>query len=289
MIDKPGIYSISETLYHSDPCPQPSLSASIAKIVYDKSCHHAWIKHPALNPEREEEHDNKFDLGSAAHRVLLCGGYNGIAFIAADDYRTKAAKAARDAAYEDGMIPMLQKDAERLNQMSSTAMGFLAKTELSGILADGKPEQAIIAQYKGVWLRGLVDWLPTGRGVILDYKTTLGSSKPDHWIRNQLIPLGYDIQAYMYVLLNELTGGPKDAKFVFLVQENYEPYACSLVGAGPSIMASGKMKVDIAISHWRWCLENDEWPGYGYKIAWAEAPAWTLAEAEMRAGEVDNE
>lgn len=285
IIDKPGIYTISEVLYHADPCPQPSLSASIVKLVYDKSCQHAWTRHPALNPNCQPEQSNQFDLGSASHRVLLSGGYGGIEIITEKDYRTKAARVARDAAYENGVIPVLEKDMDRLNRMSCVALEFLAKTELSGILANGKPEQTLIGRYKDVWLRGLLDWLTTPRDIILDYKTTAGSSKPDQWIRNQLIPLGYDIQAHMYVLLNRLLGGP-DAKFVFLVQENTEPYACALVGAGPSIIASGKMKTDIAISHWRWCLENNEWPGYGYKIAWAEAPAWTVAEAETRLDEV---
>src|SRR5262245_50563917 len=73
MIDGPGIYDIPLAEYLADPCPAPSLSASIAHILLSQSPRHAWEAHPRLNPHYEPEEAEAFDLGTAAHAYLLEG------------------------------------------------------------------------------------------------------------------------------------------------------------------------------------------------------------------------
>ena len=46
MIGKAGIYTLSAEAYHADPCPEPSLSASIANVLLQRSPAHARIQHP---------------------------------------------------------------------------------------------------------------------------------------------------------------------------------------------------------------------------------------------------
>jgi len=280
---KPGVYDISEEDYHADPCPEPSLSASICKVMWQESCLHAWMKHPKLNPDFEPENRKEWDLGSAAHAVLLERNWSKIEVIDADDWRKKVTQEARDEAYKNGLIPTLNKHMADIDEMVKVVESFIAETELVGIFNNGKPEQTLIARHEGAWLRSRLDWLTTERAIILDYKTRpKGSAHPEVWIRTTLFKMDFDIQAYMYQLLNHLTGGPEDAKFIFLVQQATKPYACSLVGAGPSVIDSGKRKFQTCLHKWKWCLEHNKWPGHETRICWAETPAWQLQEIEER-------
>ena len=52
-ISEPGVYSLPDDAYHADPCPGPSLSSSVAKLMLDRSPLHAWHAHPRLNPNFE--------------------------------------------------------------------------------------------------------------------------------------------------------------------------------------------------------------------------------------------
>nr|MBC8360902.1 PD-(D/E)XK nuclease-like domain-containing protein [Candidatus Desulfatibia profunda] len=280
---EPGIYTdISEEDYHKDPSDIPSLSSSIAKIIWEKSPKHAWLAHPKLNPDYEPKNKTQFDIGNAAHAHLLEGDGLKIVVIDASDYRKKETQEKRDALYALGKVPVLSKDWINVKEMADVAKGFIAETELAGIFDNGKPEQTLIADYEGAMLRSRLDWLANDRLIILDYKSTGGSSKPEQWIRRQLFNMNYDIQVYHYPLMNELTGGPPNAKFIFLVQENTKPYACSLVGAGPSVIDSGKKKFRYALHKWKWCLEFNKWPAYDTRIAWADVPPWQMAEVEER-------
>ena len=66
-----GIVNLTAEQYHSDPCPTASLSSSIANILLDQSPLHAYLAHSRLNLQYEREESSRFDLGSAAHMMLL--------------------------------------------------------------------------------------------------------------------------------------------------------------------------------------------------------------------------
>lgn len=272
---------MSESDYHADPCPEPSLSASIAGIIWHRTPLHGWMAHPKNPIGLVRTESGTFDLGSAAHAVILEGNEDKIAIIEADDWRTKAAKEARDVARTAGKIPMLPHQHAEVMAMTTAAHLAIQGSELDGIFSDGKPEQSVIA-HDGIWMRGRFDWLTTDRKIILDYKTVSRSANHESFLRSSVFQFGYDIQASMYLHLNQLTGGPEDAKFVWLVQETEAPYACSLCGASPSLIESGQRKLSRVIDQWTECMLTGEWPGYGKRIAWLEAPAWELAKVEER-------
>jgi len=280
LITKSGIYTMSAADYHADPCPEPSLSASIAKVIWQKSPLHAMLKHPKLNPQKEDEKKAAFDLGSASHAAFLEGDTSGIEVIEANDWRTKAAKAARDTAYEAGMTPLLPKQFEQVEAMSAAATRYIQDTELAGIMTDGTSEQSLFAQWSGIWLRSRLDRMSGDRKIIIDYKTVGQSAKPEDYARTALFKLGHDIQAAMYLMINGLTGGPTDAGFFWLVQETEPPYACSLIGASPSILDIGESKLIRCIELWEEGIKNAHWPCYGTRIAYPDVPSWELARVE---------
>jgi len=277
---KPGIYQLSESEYHADPCDEPSLSASVAGIIWHRSPLHGWQAHPRLNPNATHRTSSEFDTGTAAHALILENDMSKFCIIDADDWRTKAAKEQRDQAREEGKTPILSKQLADLTAMASVAQKTIAESEIAGIFQDGKPEQSIIA-LDGIWMRGRLDWLTNDRKIILDYKTVSRSAAPESFLRSSVFSYGYDIQAAMYLMLNKMTGGP-DAKFLWLVQETEPPYACSILGAAPSLVESGQRKLDHCMNLWASCLDSGIWPGYGNRVAWLEAPAWEIMKIEDR-------
>jgi hypothetical protein len=68
---KPGFHELTEAQYHGDPCPVPSLSASIAKVLVGRSPRIVWPDPPAWAEVRysEKSVNQAFDQLQDAHGV----------------------------------------------------------------------------------------------------------------------------------------------------------------------------------------------------------------------------
>jgi hypothetical protein len=287
MITAPGIYAdIPRAAYHADPCVEPSLSASLIKKLCLESAAHAHYAHPRLNPAAVEENGEHFDIGTAAHALLLEGS-KAIAVIDAKDYRTNAAKEARDLAYAADLTPLLVARWTDVQAMVAAARVQLARHTDGGaaMFTDGRPEQTLIWQEEDVWCRARLDWLREGMPgpSIDDYKTTSASANPDDWTRS-LFFSGTDIQVAWYLRgLRALT--EQDGVFRFAVQETYPPYALAVIGLGPDALMLAEKKCLYALEKWREARDRNDWQGYPRRTAWASLPmaheAWWL-EKELR-------
>lgn len=275
---EPGIYEIEQSKYHADPCPTPSLSASIGKVLLGKSPRHAWTAHPRLNPEWEPENKAAFDLGSCAHSVLL-GSQEEIVVVGAKDWRTAAAKAERDAARAAGNIPVLSQNMVEIGDMVDAAKAQLARhLDAKDAFTDGKPEMMAVwkeeTAHGEIWCRCLVDWLPNDKTAdLFDYKTTSASANPDNYVR-QVFEIGHDLQAAFYRRGLYKLGAWAGMNFNFVVQETAAPYALSVIGLSPSVMEMADQKVEMAIDQWAWCVANDRWSGYPNRTAYVDAPVY---------------
>jgi hypothetical protein len=272
-----SIEALSAEEYHADPAPSASLSSSIANILLEQSPLHAWLAHPRLNPNYKPEQDSRFDLGSAAHMMLLEKSEERIVRVEAEDWRTKAAKEARDAAQAAGKYAVLERQYADIKEMCDAARKFIATTELAGILDDGDPEHTLVWQDGEVWCRARPDIMSKDRKILLDYKST-ASAAPGVFSR-QIGRMGYDCQAEFYSRGIEVLTGALPA-FVFLAQEITPPYACSLVSLSNSYRFVGQTKVSKAQELWSKCLKTDSWPAYNTRIHWAEPAPWDLTQAE---------
>jgi len=275
---KPGIYdNLPMDRYVADPCPEPSLSKGVIIDLTERSPLHAHHNHPRLGGGGDSG-SNRADTGSAAHAMLL-GGDDAIVFIDAPDFRTKAAREARDAARATGRIPILQKDRQALDDMVGPARERLAE------FGAGTTEQTLLWTEDGdppIWGRARPDWLTDDRRVIVDYKTAKNAD-PTKWIKSAMLPGGYDIQAAWYLRGLANLEGPKDRDFLFLVQEIEPPYAVSVVGIGPELAELSNRKIEAGIRLWRKSLKADTWEGYKRVTHWAEAPAYMIYDWENRA------
>lgn len=281
--------------YQKDPAPAPSLSAGVAHILNTQSPKHAWFAHPRLNPHYQREEDSQFDLGACAHAVLLEGEqsicaidpmqYPGKKGGIPDGWTNQAIRDARDFARSQGKIPVLASKLTEIRLMAEAARDALRSVQ--GIepidLAQGDAEQVMLWQEGAVWCRARPDWRRKDRKLILDYKSTAGSAEPSAWVRNQMKPMGFDVQAVHYLRGNRAISGPSYiADWLFLVQENYPPYECSFVTLSNSDLEIAQRKWDYAFAVWERCMETNRWNGYPRAIAHSEPLAWEIDQDETR-------
>jgi hypothetical protein len=284
--DMTGELRVSFEDYLADCAPEASLSRSTIMDLLYKSPRHAWFNHPRLNPDYEQEDsEEKFDIGTAAHSLFL-QGIDRAEIVEAKDWRTKEAKEKRDAARASGLIPLLSHQYDDVVSMVNAAQLSLHKSEISlSILGDGDSELTYIWQEGETWFRIRPDWISSDRKTILDYKTTGKLANPEDFVRS-VTAYGYDVQEALYKRGVSKVCGTRP-NFTFMVQETYPPYLCSFIELDLQFQDMGESKVRTGTKIWRECMASGKWPGYPSTIYTLEPPAWALASWEMRKGAYD--
>lgn len=271
MITEPGVYEMPADEYHA----QPALSSSGARKLLPPSC-------PALfrwGRDHPQAPSRVFDFGHAAHKMVLGDGPD-LVVVDADDWRTKAAKEERDAAYADGKVPLLPAEFETVQLM---AQALLMQTPAT-LWGNGKPEQSLFTKDEatGVWLRARLDWLPDAsddRMVLVDYKTTV-SAEPRAFARS-VANYGYFMQAAWYINMVGALDLADDVRFQFVAQEKTPPYLVTMFELDEYALRIGRKRNRQAIEVFADCTARDEWPGYANEVATISLPAWFDDVEEM--------
>lgn len=253
----PGIYTVDDDAYHADPVDGGSLSCTEARLILDCP---ARLKHRRdTGPETKRE----FDFGHAAHALVLGVGAP-VVVVDYPDWRTKAAKEARDTARAIGEIPVLAHEWAQVVDMAAV----LRAHPLASKLLDperGQPEQSLVwRDQSGVMLRCRLDWLPAipprGRLIVTDYKTTR-SAEPRAFGR-AAATFGYHQQAAWYLDGVTRLLEVDDPAFVFIVQEREAPYLVSVFELDSTALLIGAERNRHAIRIYQQCRESDTWPAY---------------------------
>lgn len=276
---------VDAAVYHADEVADvPTLSKSIIQILLNQSPAHARHAHPKLNPNYVRKEEAKFDVGTAVHDVFL-EGIDRVAIAPFDSWRSGPAKELREEARAAGRIPMLLAQFEEVEQMVVALRAQLTlRDDTPALFADGKPEQTIVWEDRGVMCRARLDWLRDDLAAIDDIKTTSRSANPESWCKSTLFSIGADVQAAFYIRGLEADTGTRP-EFRFVVVETDAPHALSAIAMGPDVLTLADKKIDYALDLWRKCLERDEWPAYGSRVAFAELPPWIESawlQREMR-------
>lgn len=285
--DEEGIFpDIDPADYHSERLwKTPSLSASVGKCLvegrqFSETPLHVWHKHPKLNPDFKEEHKRIFDMGSAAHKLILGRGSE-IVEIPYDSYTTKDAREMRDGIWEEGKIPVLRNDYTALLQMKRRSDEILIDAPWGHPFCDGRAEVALRWKEKtrwgDVWCKALVDWLPDERPVQrgIDFKATGGSANPAYWERRQLRQLGYDISAALHRRGYKALGlAQYSMDYWWVLAEWNAPFAHSIVGYPAEELDATDRDIQRMIDRWAQCIHTNRWPGYELEPWICQRPQW---------------
>ena len=210
---------------------------------------HAFYAHPRLNPRAESETGDHFDVGTAAHALLL-EGRDTMVVIDAPDWRTKAAKEQRDAArarWPDAAPRARRPGRRRDGRRAARSPAPADRRRRADVHRRRTPSRRSSGVRMTSGAARAFDWLRTDRSAIDDYKTTGVSANPEVWART-MFNAGHDLQAAWYLRgLRAITGDPLDdpAAFRFAVQETTAPYALSVIALNPDAMCPRREKVSL--------------------------------------------
>lgn len=257
--------------YLADPCPEPSLNHSLAKILLSKSPQHAFLAHPRLAPAPPRNHSDAFDKGTSVHEAVL-EGVERMVEVNAPDWKKKPAQDARKAARKAGKVAMLSHQLSEVRLMADAIKRQVRLFPEPFPLLDGLPERVLVWKEGAIWCRARLDWLHHDRQAIDDLKTTGESGHPAEWTR-RLFDRGDDLQAAFHTRGVQKVYG-LTPEFRFLVAETEAPYALSLIALDPEAQEFAKVRMLTAIETWARCLRTQHWPGYARRPVYAAVPPW---------------
>jgi hypothetical protein len=283
------ILDISQSEYRSNNIGVPCLSQSTAHTLISQSPLHAWTFHPALGGQSRPRTDAK-DSGTLIHKLLLGKGQD-IAVLGVKDYRTNAAKEARDEAIALGKLPVKEADYEEAENASNRLATRLLNDY--GIILNGESEVAFEWEEAGqqgpVLCRGMMDHVKISEGVIYDVKSTR-SAHPRQCAAS-MVTYGADVQWAAYT--NALEKYNSDllgrSDMIFLFMELDSPYAILPARPNGMMRELGAMKWARAVKLWEKCLTTDTWPGYSTDIVQLEPMPWQMANELIADSETDEE
>ena len=283
LLSQPGLYHLPSSVYHADPAPEPSLSHSMARILLDRSPRHAWTAHPRLNPNFEPDPPTQAkEDGSILHALILGAGER-VTPIRANDYKTRAARDARDEARALGKMPILEEHLAELQDCAASVRKQIAEDpDLAWFLEpDGESEVTLLWQMGPVWCRGLADRINRRLRRIGDLKSTIMSAKPDDI--GPKIARDYAGQDFWYRLgaetLLPTPDGGEPWRFTFIAFERDAPFCISAHELPQPVMDFAKERMFQAVRTWATCLITDEWPGYAKGIHTPQLDNRTMGKA----------
>ena len=277
-----GWHDMPELEYHADPCPEPSLSASIAKIVVNKTPLHAWMRHPKHPDAEPFEATDAMILGKAVHAQVFGGA--DLEIIPADNWRTKAAKEAKAKAIAEDRIPILQTKEEQVYEMAERV-----RERFEGLYGGPYHEERVAiwrCPRTGHYRRAMMDSSAHAAPIIVDLKVT-GKAVDEEACIRRVFSDSLDVQSGAYEEAME-TLNPEwigRVQFYFQWIEDKSPYALSRpILMGEAAMTYGRERWQAAGALWDAATTRDHFPSFSTEPTEAVPPGWTITQWETRKG-----
>jgi hypothetical protein len=287
----PGVhFDVLDRDYHADPCPEPSLSASLGKVLVNRSARAAQWKHPRLRPAHlppaEEKWADQTNQGSVIHKLVLGRGKE-VVEVDAKDWKTDASKHERSDIVVCGKLACLKSRLIEAKAVAAELRPHVAS------LGEHATEVVLIWQDRAtdgtpVWCRAMLDILNEA-GLIGDLKIT-AAELTDAFVARQVGSMSYDFSMAWYrrglsILRPELAGRIK-TRLIFA--ERNEPYDVFPLDLTEGNLHVADRQCQAAIDRFAACLTAGHWPGVAPKPRTLEIPDWhqrQFLEAELE-GEI---
>jgi hypothetical protein len=283
-----GAHDILERDYHLDPAMEPSLSNSIARVIWDSCPLKAWLDHPRCNPNYVPSVPTKdMEFGTLVHKLMLEKGAE-VDICTADDWKTKFAQEFRKDSRESGHLPVLQHIYDDGLKCKAGALRELTRL---GILADfnaGVSERTYIWREDQCYLRTMIDKVlvddTTCTINVMDLKVT-GDASPEACYK-KISEMSYDIQEHMQIraLQNIYPHLAGRIKHMFIFIEREFPYLCTPVELTAVGKHNGAGKFGYTFGLWKKAMATGKWPGYTSGIVAWEPKPWDTKRVEEALG-----
>lgn len=262
MLYPPGIHDhVTSADYHSDP----ALGSTSLKTLATRTPAH--YQHEKLHPKSSAA----FDLGTAAHSLILEQDESGIVVIDVDAKRGKVWTDPASAAEAEGKIALTSKEWAQVVAMRDAVM---AHPFARGLFTGHKAEQSVFWEDDGLMLKCRPDaWQP---GTLIDLKTARDAN-PNEFGKTAH-EYGYHQSAAHYIDGVKAATG-EELPFHFVLVEKTAPFLVSVVELDIEAVNIGRQLNDRAKRIYRECVESDTWPGYP-NADLISLPMWAIYQAE---------
>ncbi|WP_190264851.1 PD-(D/E)XK nuclease-like domain-containing protein [Glutamicibacter nicotianae] len=231
------------------------------------------LKTPA-HYKYESEHQvfkDEFNIGTAAHSLILESDTTSIVVLEHQNYLTKAAKEAKAAAIAENKQPLLAKEWEQVQAMRDAVMDHT----VAGPLFKGHvPERSFFWEQDGMKFKVRPDALR--EDLIVDLKTTVNADTNE--FGKTAFNYGYFVSAALYQQGVERVTGKK-LPFVFVNVEKTAPYLVSVTELDEDALDFGHMMIERATRIYKECTKTGVWPGYPTRTT-TSLPIWAYSLLE---------
>ncbi|AHF94044.1 hypothetical protein OPIT5_04020 [Opitutaceae bacterium TAV5] len=257
-------YGVPAKVYHSDPCPLPSLSSGIARTIIGQSLAHAWLEHPRFGGKGKVA-TPAMNTGSLVH-ALLSGNDDEFEIATYDSFKGGAAQAWKASVEAQGKVAVLEKNLDSAHAIVEA----VRKKASIGIdntpfATHGKSEVTAVWKRGEVYCRARYDRLmiDAHSADVWDWKVT--SDISDHAINNKIAEFRYDIQAAHYLdgleaTLPEYRGR---MSFIFVFVEDRAPHTVRRVVLSDEWANFGRIEQRAAVREWSVAVKEDRFPSLG--------------------------
>lgn len=281
---KPGIYHMDPREYQRD---RTALSSTWARKLLPPTGNAAKFKYLW---EHGDIRKAEYDLGSAAHLVVLGRGSE-LVVVDKPDWRTREAQDAKKDAHIAGQIPLLTEDLDTVEEM---AAALRAHPIASNLLEPGTGDAEIAFFWEDVDIKAefgdsimrrcMLDWYSHkrdtryGRLFIPEYKTTKSAERTK--FMKSVKDYGYHVQAAWARAAYKALGVDDDPAFVWIAQEKDPPYLVNVIAPDSETLMWGEYLADHALRIFRKCRIEDAWPGYSEDIEVGALPGYATRDHE---------
>ena len=267
--------------YFGDPIVEGSCNNSAISILIAETPLDFAYQHPRMNPDVGLERVAEtvaMRRGDIVHQLALGKG-NGYAVLPFNDFRTKAAKAARDEAIANGLTPMIESAFAEAQVMAEV---LRHKFE---VMLDGAPYQTEVAivwkeetPVGEIYCRGRLDvWCPD-LNIVIDPKITAklgngrGGREEAKWHN---INMGWDRQAAFYCRGIERLEPRREGKVQFfdIMVKPVEPFTTRTVRHDMIWKRTSLYECLEPMELFAKCQASGSWPGYPDNEVWSLPPA----------------
>jgi hypothetical protein len=294
LITAPGAYpDIAAEDYHGNPdlTPEPSLSSTGAKTLMSKSPLHFWHA-SAMNPDRTEQSKSHFNVGKAAHdMILLRDRWPAHYFVTSEGFsraKTKACGAEiaeADEAAASGLTVLSFDQAETVRQVTEAIQRVPLAMQA---LTNGVTEETLVWRdpITDRWLRARPDFRPHSIAkrspvrVVADLKFVAPTNASPSGFAKAIENFGYHQSAAFYWDGIKATFDIEPTHWLHVVVEKEAPFCVSLYELPREDIERGRVLNRRAITLFDRCMNEGVWPGYADVPTPVGLPGWARARID---------
>lgn len=261
-----------------------ALGASGAWVLAN-DCPAMFHAYSPFNPDRlPNDSNHAMSIGTALHLAALEPDRldSRCVVVDAEDWRTKAARDAREAAVSAGHVPLLHKDRALVDRL---AAALRANRDAASLLEGADTEVSYFWDADGVPCKARADIVAYGGAALADLKASANASPG--FFQRRAFDAGHFLRAPWYSDGWQIANGGACPDYWFIIVAREPPHLVTVARLDTQALEWGRQMIRRALTLFKECRDRGVWPPYCTEPATLSLPAF--AEYRLREEMIDAE